>query len=290
MWDPEFLCRLKHQCTRDLYWLLAAPYPLNPSESYFRLFPMELMGEIVSSHLGFINKLDRAPDEFISYLATKPTRRLGIYAERLLAFFFESSPHIKLIAYSEQIIRSGETIGEIDFIFEWKGNCYHIEFAVKYFLGTAELNDYNQWIGPSGSDSLGIKLDKVLNRQLPLVEEPEIQDILKGRSCTSYFFLKGKFFLPSGTIEQPKWVNSSAPMGEYARLSEGSALLERCSFQHLVRPNWLSDMTCPLEANVQKIMNTNMEQLIVQLGGVHLVQPKLVNKSNFIVLDEWPTI
>lgn len=290
MLDENFLKNLKHQCTRDLYWLLSSHYPLNPNVAQFRLFPEEVLLEMVEVHKSFLVELDDCPREFENYLTEKPTRRLGIYAERLMAFFFDHSPHINLITHSFQVIRNGETLGEIDFIIEWKGELYHIELAVKYYLGIDDLNEFKNWIGPSGNDNLALKLTKALDQQLSLAKEKEVIQLVDGRTITSYLFLKGKFYTNAAYEELPNWMNRSASRGNYVRLSDAKELVETSSKAHLLRPNWMSDLVGVQQKNLNTTDVENFKQQVKDFGGLHLVQSKNPMTTSFIVLDDWPIV
>ncbi len=290
MLDENFLKNLKHQCTRDLYWLLASHSPLNPNVAHFRLFPEEILLEMVEVHKTFLVELDDYPREFENYLTEKPTRRLGIYAERLMAYFFKHSPYINLITHSFQVIRSGETLGEIDFIIEWKGELYHIELAVKYYLGIDDLNEFKNWIGPSGNDNLALKLNKALNHQLMLAKENEVIKLVNGRSISSYVFLKGKFYANVSHEELPIWMNTRASHGNYVRLCDAQELFDRSVKSHLLRPNWMSDLIGVQQKNQHAIELKYLEEQIIQYGGVHLLQKETPTSTNFIVLDCWPEV
>jgi hypothetical protein len=251
------------------------------------LFPKEVLFEIVEVHKSFLLELDNSPTKFEAYLCKKPTRRLGIYAERLMAYFFEFSPHINLLTHGFQVIRDGETIGEIDFIIEWKGELYHIELAVKYYLGVDDLSEFKNWIGPSGNDNLALKLNKALNHQLMLAKEKEVIRLVNGRSISSYLFLKGKFFANVANEELPTWFNMQASHGNYVRLSAAHELFERSKKKHLLRPNWMSDLVGVQQKNLHSTELKNLEEQIIQYGGVHLLQQETPTTTNFIVMDSW---
>jgi uncharacterized protein len=290
MLDKNFLKNLKHQFTRDLYWLLASHYPLNPNVAHFRLFPEEILLEMVEVHKTFFVELDDYPREFENYLTEKPTRRLGIYAERLMAYFFKHSPYINLITHSFQVIRSGETLGEIDFIIEWKGELYHIELAVKYYLGIDDLNEFKNWIGPSGNDNLSLKLAKALDQQLSLAKEKEVMQLVDGRTIKSYLFLKGKFYTNVAQEELPNWMNKCASRGNYVRLSDAKDLVETSKKAHLLRPNWMSDLVDVQQKNLNTTDVKYLKQQVKDFGGLHLVINENPMTTSFIVLDDWPIV
>lgn len=290
MMDHIFLKTLRNQCTRDLYWLLTSHFPLNSNVKQFRLFPEEVLIEIVEVNKSFLLELDRLPEVFQAYLCKKPTRRLGIYAERLMAYFFEHSPYIKLITHSFQVIRRGETLGEIDFIIEWKDELYHIELAVKYYLGIDDLNEFKNWIGPSGNDNLSLKLTKALDKQLSLAKEKEVMQLVNGRAIKSYLFLKGKFYTNVAHEELPNWMNKCASPGNYVRLSDARDLLETSRMAHLRRPNWMSDLVDIQQKNLNKIDVKYLKEQVNDFGGLLLVINENPMTTSFIVLDDWPIV
>lgn len=290
MIDENFLNNLKHQCTRDLYWLLTSHYPLSSNVTEFRLFPEEVLIEIVEVNKPFLLEIDNTPKNLEVYLCKKPTRRLGIYAERLMAYFFEYSPFINLITHGFQVIRNGETLGEIDFIIDWKGKLYHLELAVKYYLGVDDLNEFKNWIGPSGNDNLALKLTKALDKQLQLANEKEVMELLDGRAITSYLFLKGKFYTNAVPDDLPLWINKYALRGNYARLCNAEVLFETSTKTHLLRPNWMSDLLAAQQKNLYATDIKYLKQQINDYGGVHLVQCKNPTSTSFIVKDDWPVV
>ncbi len=72
-----------------------------------------------------------------------------------------------------QLIEDKRTIGEIDFIIEEKHTkqFIHLELAYKFYLYDPEISSdpINNWIGPNRNDSLKEKLEKVKNKQFPLL-------------------------------------------------------------------------------------------------------------------------
>jgi uncharacterized protein len=108
--------------------------------------------------------------------------RLGRYAEKLLGFFLQQAGCFTLIAQhvsirrtdidereSDPARRDHTTIGELDFLLvDAQQRALHWEFAIKFFLAepyklALQLSDF---IGPDRKNSLQLKLERMLLRQL----------------------------------------------------------------------------------------------------------------------------
>ncbi|WII93412.1 DUF1853 family protein [Kingella negevensis] len=89
--------------------------------------------------------------------------RLGIFAENLLAYWFQHAPHAELLAQNLPIVQpeTGETLGALDFVVELAGCVYHVELCCKYF-GGADGQPENM-VGLNAEDTLLAKY-----RKLPL--------------------------------------------------------------------------------------------------------------------------
>jgi hypothetical protein len=79
--------------------------------------------------------LEQDPAPLHAWLAAQPSRRLGHYAERLLAFWFHLAPHIELVAANLPVCDAGgRTVGEFDFLIRLDGEPLHVETASKFYL------------------------------------------------------------------------------------------------------------------------------------------------------------
>jgi hypothetical protein len=85
--DRQFV----HQAVRDLAFLLCAPSPWRTRHD----MPRErLLGPNGAT---LLSTLDASPGALCNWVAAHRAKRLGHYAEQLLAFWFELAPHIELV-------------------------------------------------------------------------------------------------------------------------------------------------------------------------------------------------
>jgi hypothetical protein len=99
--------------------------------------------------------------------------RLGHLAEKVISECIKSSTNYKVLFENVQILEDKKTIGEIDFIIENQKNKQriHLELAYKFYLFDPDIssNPTNNWIGPNRNDTLKNKLEKLREKQFPLL-------------------------------------------------------------------------------------------------------------------------
>lgn len=162
--EPDWLAGLVHRPVRDLACLLFADPPWSVPDA---LDPGLLRGEAPRERLRL---LDREPQALLAWLAEHPVRRLGRYAELLLAFWLSHSPHSRLVANSLAVRSAGVTLGEFDFLVWLDGEPWHIELACKFYISLSGVID--DCVGVSPGDTLHAKRHN-LSRQLALSRRAE---------------------------------------------------------------------------------------------------------------------
>jgi len=98
--------------------------------------------------------------------------RLGKRVEEFLSFQFKHSNDIDIISENLQIKNEKITIGELDFLLKNKSKHIHLEVVYKFYLYDSNINSNNSldyWIGPNRKDTLSYKLNKLKEKQLPLL-------------------------------------------------------------------------------------------------------------------------
>jgi hypothetical protein len=272
-----------------MYWLLFSPSPLNESTfSSLPLFPADWMDELAEESCSFFINLDAEPQKLLLFLESSNTYRMGVYAEKLMAFFFSYFEGTRLVLTNHQLFSENRTLGEVDFVFEWKDRYIHLELCVKYYLACKNSIDFSAWIGPSGKDNLSLKLDKVKFHQLPISKSEEFIEST-GLTCSSFLFMKGMFFTHNGYC--PQWKN---PELDFRRYYTMDTFISNCvsynDYLLLKPPNWMAALYADNDDCKQlPTGNKELHQLLNKYNCLHLWYRK-EQKTIMIVKDNWPNL
>lgn len=156
------------QVARDLDWVICSPSLLEAS----------LPEEFNYESLEVPDALKAVDEEDLhEFLASRQSRRVGHYFENLVEFWVERVLRYKMLACQQQYYRDGQTIGELDFVYEDNhGIVTHLETAVKFYLhysvanaqATVENLTGSHLVGPNASDNFEKKTARLFGHQLPL--------------------------------------------------------------------------------------------------------------------------
>ncbi|MEG0883514.1 MAG: DUF1853 family protein [Janthinobacterium sp.] len=190
---------LTHPRVRALAWLLDSPDVLDPASGHWggRIASLPAVTPAVAAWLG---ALQDDPSPLDAALGPKFYSRLGLYAEKLLAFYFEQ--HGLLAAHGLQVqVNRNDTVGEFDFLLHDGNELLHWEFATKFYLleGAPDPGIFNHLIGPNLADTLGLKMRKILDKQLALSRHPAAQSLLARPVRAAQALVKGWLFYAPGT-------------------------------------------------------------------------------------------
>ena len=234
---------LRRARVRALAWLLDAPDLLDVHDPHWE-GRIATIGPVTPETERWLAELDADPAPLDAALGSKMMTRLGLYAEKLMAFYFAHQG--RLVAHGLQVRpASGDTVGEFDFLLDdGQGGVEHIEFATKFYLlqeGVHELeSSFDGFVGPNLADSLGRKMRKVFERQLSLGQHPVAQPLLPRPVTSAKALVKGWLFYPAGVYRDRAHAGISAQhcRGFWCALSE----LDRLAgdrFLVLPRLQWL---------------------------------------------------
>jgi hypothetical protein len=187
---------LCHARVRALAWLLDAPNLLDAGDPCWRGQVMPA-APVTPDVARWLFALDHDPAPLDAALGERPYTRLGLYAEKLMAFYFREQG--SLVAHSLQVRATrNDTVGEFDFLLDAGADgVEHIEFATKfYLLQRPDPGDLDALVGPNLADSLGAKMRKILERQLLLGQHPAAQAQLPRPVLRARALVKGWLFYP----------------------------------------------------------------------------------------------
>lgn len=171
---------------------------------------------------------------------------LGKLVERFVSYQLAADDCYEILGENIQIQDNKITIGEMDALVMTMDEPVHLEIIYKFYLydptiGTTELS---HWIGPNRKDCLLQKLNKLKNKQLPLLYHPKTQSFLDhlnldASEVKQQVLFKGQLFLPFGLKESPFMkLNSECLQGFYLK-KEALGQFNTCQFHIPHKINWL---------------------------------------------------
>ncbi|WP_372917551.1 DUF1853 family protein [Salegentibacter sp.] len=129
---------------------------------------------------------------------------LGKRMESFFELLIKSSDRYKLLANNIQISRQKITLGELDFLLKdlHTNQNIHLELVYKFYVYDPSFSSEEaRWIGPNRKDSFLQKMEKLSEKQFPLLHIPETRDFLKTldlnpEDLIQQTYFKAKLFLP----------------------------------------------------------------------------------------------
>ncbi|WP_444899836.1 DUF1853 family protein [Microbulbifer sp. VAAC004] len=276
----------KSTSTIDLPWLPMARR--NQLHTYFSR--KEVKQELIDKLETYLIEGDRH----------KPTNRLGVYFERLWSFAFQYHPDYQLLHQNLPLRIEGRTLGELDFVVHHlpSNRCEHWEVAVKFYLA----QPVGFWVGPGLKDRLDIKLKRMAEHQLPLIQQQSVQTLLEAQELyidRQWTLMPGRLFnrLPTlgnrtagGNLKQlcnSNWWTDLETLGNLATQGNISVGLR---WLQLPKKAWLASIEW------EEPHGVSFEQLMAGLQSSAIDKPlcfALMGQEGemgrgFIVPSDWP--
>lgn len=151
--------------------------------------------------------------------------RLGKLIEQFVLFELQQDVSIELLASNIQVFRNKVTIGELDCLIQQDETHIHLEIVYKFYLYDPNISgELKRWIGPNRNDSLVLKLNKLKEKQLPLLYEPEVVELLNGidvAAIDQQVLFKAQLFVPFDiSVASFPLINNDCIHGIYIRLQD----------------------------------------------------------------------
>ncbi|MFC5511278.1 DUF1853 family protein [Massilia jejuensis] len=287
---------LRRARVRALAWLLDSPDLLDVAAPQWQ-GRIASTGPVTPAVERWLRQLDQDPAPLDAALGPRVYTRLGLYAEKLMAFYFQEQG--RLVAHGLQIRASrNDTVGEFDFLLEAGADALeHIEFATKFYLlqGVEAGQEFDALVGPNLADSLGAKMRKIFGRQLALGAHPAAQPLLPRPVTLARALVKGWLFYPAGSWPALSGIGAGHCRGFWCALGELDAF-DADAFLVLPKLQWLAPFRAghaewlmnraQLHAELEARFETNPSPVLV---AVVRAAPGVVEEveRGFIVPDDW---
>ncbi|GGI57462.1 DUF1853 family protein [Winogradskyella haliclonae] len=197
--------------------------------------------------------------------------RLGKRVEEFMSHQLKNLDNIDVLAESIQIKNDKITIGELDFLLRNKLVYIHLEMIYKFYLYNPNLNGdvLSKWIGPNRKDSLIYKLQKLREKQLPLLYSKHCSDVLeaftiKAQNFAQQVCYKAQLFLPfESNIKDISPLNQDCISGFYISFNK-IEVFKSFSFYFPKKLNWLVEPYYEVDwidfVEAKKIINNCMTE------------------------------
>jgi hypothetical protein len=286
---------LRRARVRALAWLLDAPDLLDVNDPGWN-GKVATLGPVTPEVAQWLGDVDHDPSALDAALGSRMYTRLGLYAEKLMAFYFEQRG--QLVAHGLQVRASpNDTVGEFDFLLDaGPDGVEHIEFATKYYLLEGQAaRRFDELVGPNLADSLGKKMRKIVEHQLELGAHPAAQAVLPRPVVVSRALVKGWLFYPLGTWPAIAGISAQHCRGFWCSLDEieqlaGDAFLILPKLQWLapfraMSATWILNRA-ELHAELEAQFETNQSPVLVAMVNQ---QPGCIEEveRGFIVPNDW---
>jgi len=291
---------------RALAWLLDSPDLLDPAAPDWA-GRIAAPGPADAATAAWLTALEHDSSALDAALGDRHYSRLGLYAEKLMAFHFAQRG--ELVAHGLQVRAArNDTVGEFDFLLDAGAGLRHIEFATKFYLldSVQETSDFDLLVGPNLADTLGRKLRKIFEQQLELSRHPAAQGLLDRPVVAAQALVKGWLFYPEGQAPRLPGIGPGHCRGRWHTLSGFAAAMGE---RYIVMPRlqWLAPLQVPTQPASDGTMpptppamsRTDLIPLLeqkfavdrspVMVAAVREEGEWLVEESRaFVVPDDWP--
>jgi hypothetical protein len=175
--------------------------------------------------------------------------RLGQLVERFVSNELIQDSNIKILSENHQVTKDKITLGELDAIISKNNKPIHLEIQFKFYLYDASLGqmDIDCCIGPNRKDSLVEKLNKLKQKQLPILYKKETKPLLdslslKAKNITQQIYFKAQLFLPYGEDISFINLNQNCVYGFYFNYNDLNTFKD-CKFYLPKKTDWLLDVS-----------------------------------------------
>ena len=171
--------------------------------------------------------------------------RLGKYIERLVSFQLQQEESISILSENIQIQDNKTTLGELDSLLLKEDKPIHLEIIYKFYIydGSIGNSEIDCFIGPNKKDALLKKLNKLSEKQLPLLHSEQSRNYLKTLGLNSdgieqQVYFKAQIFIPFQENITLKTLNQECIKGFYINTKQLEQFAD-CKFYIPEKIDWI---------------------------------------------------
>ncbi|SDG37734.1 MULTISPECIES: DUF1853 family protein [unclassified Duganella] len=279
--------QLSNPHVRALAWLLDAPDLLDPQAPHWQ-GRIASLGALSPATADWLTALEHDPSPLQAALGDKHYSRLGLYAEKLMAFYFAEQGQLYAHGLQVRADRT-DTIGEFDFLLREDAHLVHIEFATKFYL-LDNADGFNGLIGPNLADTLGVKMRKIFDKQLSLSQHPVAQALVPQEIARAQALVKGWLFYPDGVQPMPG-ISQQHCHGFWITQTQAQSLPAQQQYAIMPRLQWLAPLKLAAGAGIshEALLTTlQAHSAPVMIAALNEKGDWLVEeRRGFVVPDDW---
>ncbi len=174
---------------------------------------------------------------------------LGKRVERFLISELRRNKNVKVLIENAQIQNQKITVGEIDCILKLNEVPIHLEIIYKFYLFDSRVgsSEIDHWIGPNRNDSLLKKINKLRNKQLPLINSEHTKPILNSINLNAedviqHVCFKAQLFIPYNVeMVDFELLNKDCLSGFYIHFSKIEQFSD-CKFFIPAKVDWMLEV------------------------------------------------
>lgn len=175
--------------------------------------------------------------------------RLGKRVERFVSAALNGHKSIEILLENTQIKQDKITIGEIDCILKQDEIPIHLEIIYKFYLYDPQVgsSEIDHWIGPNRKDSLLQKLNKLKDKQFPLIYNAQTKKVLdaidvKREDIRQRVYFKAQLFTPyQAKSDHLNLLNQDCLKGFYIYF-DALDPVSHCQFYIPAKADWLIEV------------------------------------------------
>lgn len=291
----------KNRQLRDLAWAIGSAPLLQPDDRQTRWLDHDWFQRRYDEYLPVLHALDRNPAKLLQWLEAARQRRLGSYFESLWGYWLKTNQRFRLLHANLPVREKGRTLGEFDLLVEdtQTGRQLHWELALKFYLGTRDTRQMENWWGPRQRDRLDLKFGHMQTHQCRLSRLPAARQTLEQHDIAvdeAWSVVKGRLFYPADPGVHPAPQNAayrhlSGWWQTQAAFNEACPAAAATRYSVLDKQQWLAPVV-PQQLRFPdgdsrtgwhgKLPADRPVMLAACADGVEL-------SRGFVVPDEWPS-